>query len=187
MLLGEIIKIALNAIRANKLRSALTLLGIVVGVFSIIGVMTAVRVLQNSIESGLSNLGSHTFQIQKFPVIGSRREWMKARQRKNLLYEQGLKLKDRMTLAQYVALEAWDGGNVIQYGGLKTNPNVSVAGEEPDGLPTNNWTIKEGRGLTDNDLRSAANVVILGPDVVKKLFPLGDLDAIGKDVRVRSD
>jgi len=187
MLLGEIIKIALTAIRANKLRSALTLLGIVVGVFSIIGVMTAVRVLQNSIESGLSNLGSHTFQIQKFPAMASRAEWMKARQRKNLLYEQGLKLKERMTLAKYVALEAWDGGNVIQYAGLKTNPNVSVAGEEPDGLPTNNWTIKEGRGLTDNDLRSAANVVILGPDVVKKLFPLGDLDAIGKDVRVRSD
>ena len=51
MLLGEIIRIALNALRANKLRSVLTLLGIVVGVFSIIGVMTAVRVLQNSIES----------------------------------------------------------------------------------------------------------------------------------------
>src|SRR3972149_11465825 len=140
----EIITISLNAIKANKLRSVLTLLGIGVGVFSIIGVMTAVRVLQNSIESGLSNLGSHTFQIQKFPVIGSRREWMKARQRKNLLYEQGLKLKDRMTLAQYVALEAWGGGNVLQYGGLKTNPHVSVSGEEPEGLPTNNWIVKEG-------------------------------------------
>jgi len=187
MLLGEIIRIALNALRANKLRSVLTLLGIVVGVFSIIGVMTAVRVLQNSIESGLSNLGSSTFQIQKFPAMASRSEWMKARRRKDILYEQGLKLKDRMTLAQYVALEAWDGGNVIQYAGAKTNPNVSVAGEEPEGLPTNNWTVKEGRGLTDNDLRYAANVVILGPEVVKKLFPLGDLDAIGKDVRIGSD
>ncbi|MEX0603056.1 MAG: ABC transporter permease, partial [Bacteroidota bacterium] len=69
MELTEILKIAFSSIRANKLRSALTLLGIVVGVFSIIGVMTAVRVLQNSIESGLSNLGAHTFQIQKMPVM----------------------------------------------------------------------------------------------------------------------
>lgn len=184
MLLSEIIRIALNAIRANKLRSVLTLLGIVVGVFSIIGVMTAVRVLQNSIEGGLSNLGSSTFQIQKFPVMASRREWMKARQRKDLLYDQGLKLKERMTLAQYVALEAWDQGNVIQYSGAKTNPNVSVAGEEPEGLPTNNWIIKEGRGLNDNDLRYAANVAILAPDVVKKIFPRGDLDAIGKEIRI---
>ncbi len=52
---------SLASIRSNKLRSALTLLGIVVGVFSIIAVMTAVQVLQNSIESGLSNLGSNTF------------------------------------------------------------------------------------------------------------------------------
>ena len=57
MELREILSIAFTAIRANKLRSVLTLLGVVVGVFSIIGVMTAVQVLQNSIESGLSGLG----------------------------------------------------------------------------------------------------------------------------------
>lgn len=69
MLIAEIIRIALNAIRMNKLRSVLTLLGVVVGVFSIIGVMTAIQVLQNSIESGLSQLGTNTFQIQKFPAM----------------------------------------------------------------------------------------------------------------------
>jgi len=61
---SEIFKMSLTAIRSNKLRSALTLLGIIVGVFSIIGVMTAVQVLQNSIEDGLSGLGTNTFQIQ---------------------------------------------------------------------------------------------------------------------------
>ena len=186
MMTGEIIKIALVAIRANKLRSVLTLLGIVVGVFSIIGVMTAVRVLQNSIESGLSNLGSQTFQIQKMPTMASRAEWMKARRRKDITYLQGLELKDRMTLAKYVALEVWNGGETAQYGALKTNPNVSVAGEEPEGLPTNNWSVKEGRGLIDNDVTYSTNVCILGEDVVKKLFPLGALEAMGKEVKVGS-
>ncbi|HEY4612089.1 MAG TPA: ABC transporter permease, partial [Bacteroidota bacterium] len=123
----EILAIALAAIRANKLRSTLTLLGIVVGVFSIIGVMTAVRVLQNSIESGLSDLGAHTFQIQKMPAIrtGNRSEWMKLRRRKDITYEQGLEVKERMTLAEYVGIEGWRGGVVVQSGGEQTNPNVS--------------------------------------------------------------
>ena len=76
MQFSEIMKMALIAIRSNKLRSALTLLGIVVGVFSIIGVMTAVQVLQSSIENGLSNLGSQTFQIQKQPIMANHVQWL---------------------------------------------------------------------------------------------------------------
>jgi len=184
MQFAEIIIIALTAIRANKLRSALTLLGIVVGVFSIIGVMTAVRVLQNSIETGLSNLGTHTFQMQKRPVMASRSEWMKARNRKDLRYEQGVLLQERMTLATYVALEDWEGGETVQYGSQKTNPNVAVAGEEPDGILTNNWTIQEGRSLTNSDLEFSRPVAIIGEDIVKKLFPLGHAEAIGKEIRI---
>lgn len=180
----EIIKIALASIRANKLRSVLTLLGIFVGVFSIIGVMTAVQVLQNSIESGLSNLGSHTFQIQKRPVMASRSEWLKAMKRRPLKYDQGLDLQERMTLAKYVAIEAWEGGKTIQYASLKTNPNVSIAGEEPDGLPTNNWTVKEGRGLTGSDLELSSKVAILGDEVIAKLFPQGHTQAVGQEIRI---
>jgi len=173
---------SLNALRANKLRSALTLLGIVVGVFSIIGVMTAVQVLQNSIESGLSNLGSHTFQIQKQPVMANHAQWEKARKRKDITYEQAKAAKDRITLAKYVGIEAWKGLQTIQYGALKTNPNVDVGGEEPEGILTNNWTIKDGRSITDDDLRYTTMVAILGDDVVKKLFPRGG--AVGSIIRV---
>jgi putative ABC transport system permease protein len=185
MQFSEIVKMALIAIRSNKLRSALTLLGIVVGVFSIIGVMTAVEVLQNSIESGLSNLGSHTFQIQKMPVMVSHDAWHKAMKRKDIRYDQGLIVKEKMTLAQYVALKSWKGGQTIQYGSLKTNPSVDIGGEEPEGLPISNWTIKEGRSLTDDDLRYSTRVAILGEEVVKKLFPRGD--AVGNEIRIGAE
>jgi putative ABC transport system permease protein len=188
MLLGEIIKIALNAIRMNKLRSALTLLGVVVGVFSIIGVMTAVQVLQDSIESGLSNLGSNTFQIQKFPAmfVGGHAAWEKYRHRKDITLDQAEYAISKLTTAQYAAIEAFTGGKTIQtLSGLKTNPNVAVGGEVPEGIPTNNWTIKDGRSLTDNEQTYSANVVILGPDVVSKLFPLGG--AVGQDVKIGND
>ena len=185
MQFSEIVKMALIAIRSNKLRSALTLLGIVVGVFSIIGVMTAVQVLQNSIEDGLSGLGSQTFQIQKQPMIASHAERHKAMKRKDIRYDQGRIMKERMTLAQYVALESWKGGQTIQYGSLKTNPSVNIGGEEPEGIPTNNLTIKEGRSLTDDDMRYSTRVAILGDEVVKKLFPRGG--AVGNEIRMGAE
>jgi putative ABC transport system permease protein len=182
MQFSEIIKLALGAVRSNKLRSVLTLLGIAVGVFSIIGVMTAVQVLQNSIESGLSNLGSNTFQIQKEPVMANRQQWMKAQKRKDIKYDQGMALKEKMTLAQSVALEAWKSALTVQNGSLKTNPSVQLAGEEPEGIPTNDWAIAQGRALSDDDQRYGNRVVILGDDVVKKVFPNGG--AVGNKVRV---
>ena len=188
MEIKEILKIAFAAIRANKLRSALTLLGVVVGVFSIIGVMTAVQVLQNSIESGLSALGTHTFQIQKFPAlfVGGHAQWQKFRRRKDITLEQAEYVAERMTTGRYVAFESSTWGKTIQtMEGVKTNPNVAVMGEVPDGIPTNNWTIKEGRSLADNDQNLSARVVILGQGVVTKIFPRGG--AVGQEVKIDND
>jgi putative ABC transport system permease protein len=182
---SEIFKMSLTAIRSNKLRSALTLLGIIVGVFSIIGVMTAVQVLQNSIEAGLSGLGANTFQVQKQPIMAGHAKWLKSLKWKDIRYQQGLIVKERMTLAQSVALESWKFGQTIQFGSLKTNPSVAVAGEEPEGISTNSWAIKEGRSLNDDDVRYASYVAILAQDVVKKIFPHGG--AVGSEIRIGDD
>ena len=180
----EIIRLSLSAIRANKLRSALTLLGIVIGVFSIIGVMTAVQVLQSGIESGLSNLGANTFQIQKFPIMASHQERLKARNRKDINLVQAEYVESRLTTAQYIGIESYEIGEVIQaLTGEKTNPNVFVFGETPNGIPTNNWTVADGRTISDGDLQSASRVVMLAKDVVTKVFPRGG--AVGQEVKVR--
>jgi putative ABC transport system permease protein len=182
---SEIFKMSLTAIRSNKLRSALTLLGIIVGVFSIIGVMTAVQVLQNSIEAGLSGLGANTFQVQKQPIMAGHAKWLKSLKWKDIRYPQGLIVKERMTLAQSVALESWKFGQTIQFGSLKTNPSVAVAGEEPEGVFTNSWTIKEGRSLNDDEVHYSSYVAILGDAVVKKIFPHGG--AVGSEIRIGDD
>ena len=67
----EVIKIAFASLRINKLRSALTILGIIVGIFSIIAISTVIEMLQKSIQEGVSMLGQNTFQIQKFPAINT--------------------------------------------------------------------------------------------------------------------
>src|SRR5881398_2322733 len=92
---------AMGALAAHKLRSALTLLGVLVGVFSIIVVMTAMRVMQQNIESQLSQLGSYTFQVRKWPAVffGGPDGFEKFWRRKNITYAQGLQVREKATLA----------------------------------------------------------------------------------------
>src|SRR5947209_16730403 len=98
MLFGEIIKMALASLGANKLRAGLTMIGITIGVFSVISVMTAIGALQSSIESGISFLGSNIFQFAKYPVSGGRggRDAEKYANRRNITYAQALRYANLM-------------------------------------------------------------------------------------------
>ncbi len=184
MQIRESITMAFSAIKVNKLRSILTLLGISVGVFSIIGVMTAMGVLQNAIETGLSELGTNTFQIQKFPNfnIGGGDVRSKFRNRKDITIEQGEELAERLSSAKYVGLEVWYGGKQVVYKEEKTNPNVGVVGETPASFPTNNWTIQDGRVFTEDEVESGKFVCVLGDAVVDKLFPFGN--PVGEEIKI---
>ena len=122
---------AFDALRVNKLRAFLTLLGIAVGVFSIIGVMTAMGVLLNSIQGEMSALGVNTFQIQKYPMFetGNPREKAKLRNRKSSTYEQAVRLKEHASLASAVGMFCFDFGKVVMTPrGGKTNPNIAISG-----------------------------------------------------------
>ncbi len=173
MEIKESLTMALVAIKTNKLRSILTLLGIIVGVFSIIAVMTAVGVLQNSIETGLTALGSSTFQIQKFPVgfFMGPGAWRKYRNRKDITLEQALAVKERATLAQNVGIETYAWGKILKSRNEETNPTIMLYGEMPESFAANDWAIAEGRALNEEDINLARNVIVLGKTVVEKLFP----------------
>jgi putative ABC transport system permease protein len=180
----EALQMALSAIRSSKLRSLLTLLGIAVGVFSIISVMTAVGVLKNSIEEGMTNLGANTFQIQKFPSFQTGPEDRRRfRNRKDITLEQATEVREKATLAQAVGLELWEFGKTMVWRGAKTNPNISVAGENVDGITTNDWIVELGRPLSNNDMDMARPVIVLGSAVVEKLFP-PSINPVGEQIRV---
>lgn len=181
----ESLGMALAALRTNKLRSILTLLGIAVGVFSIIAVMTAMGVLLSSIESGLSQLGANTFQVQRRPIFHSDdpRERAKLRKRKYIKYGQGLLVKENTTLAKAVGLESWQFGKIVATPfGNKTNPNVSLGGEDIEGFTTNNWAIGDGRLFTSEELSAGKHVAILGMGIVEKIFP--KMDPVNQTVRI---
>src|SRR5438067_617127 len=98
---------AMTALGTHKLRSALTLLGVLVGVFSIIVVMTAMRVMQSDIEKRISQLGSQTFMVRKWPGIyfGGPEGFEKYWRRKNITLAQGLAVQEKATLALSVGVE----------------------------------------------------------------------------------
>src|SRR5246500_377201 len=120
MYISEVFRMALGALRTNKLRSILTMLGVAIGVFSVIGVMTALSVIQGSIESGLSFLGSNLFQFGKSPVISKNDPEEKFATRRNISLEQANEYKRLMEgQAAAIALKVFDGGRAVSYGRTK--------------------------------------------------------------------
>lgn len=182
MNLTQTLAISLQSLKNNKLRTALTILGVVVGIFSIIVIMTVITMLQNSIESGLSQLSKNTFQIQKHdPTVGGGGH-MRDRSRRDITIEEANRLKESLTQARYIGAEQWQFGIVVKYGNRETNPNIQVAGITTDAMMTNNWIVAEGRSLRENDIDNSRNVCIMGQDVVSRLFP--NIDPLGQTVRV---
>ncbi|TAK97551.1 MAG: hypothetical protein EPO07_13070, partial [Verrucomicrobia bacterium] len=164
---------AMGGLAAHKLRAALTLLGIVVGVFSIIVSMTAMRVLQKNIESELSELGAHTFTVDKWPAISFEgpEGWEKYRRRKPLTLGHQQTLSERATLAVAVGADMyfWRGEASSPY--AKTDPDVLLEGITPEVLTCKGWSIADGRNLLASDIDSARFVCLLGNSLAKKLFP----------------
>jgi len=175
---------AMNALTSHKLRSALTLLGVLIGVFSIIVVMTAMRVLQNYVETELSMLGANTFWVRKWPVVqfDGGGDWMKYWRRQNITYAHGQAVRERATLAAAVGIETtfWAGEAQSRYG--KSPPTVRLFGAIPGNFPARNWVVADGRGLLDTDVDSRRNVCVLGDGLSKTVFPSGS--PVGQQVKI---
>src|SRR5947209_15853013 len=187
MLFREIFAMALSSLGANKLRAALTMIGITIGVFSIISVMTAIGALQSSIETGISFLGSNIFQFAKYPVnIDAGGEIKKKYQnRRNITYRQALRYYELMQgNAHEICLKCFGRelkGQAV-YNGIKTTPSLTVVGTNRGFLTANAYTLGYGRNLNDEDVDLARNVIVVGKMVEKRLFP--NESPIGKVVRV---
>jgi putative ABC transport system permease protein len=178
LLLAEVresFAMAMGALVAHKLRSALTLLGVMIGVFSIIVVMTAMRVLKSNVENEMSRLGSHTFAIQKWPAaqFGGGLDWEKYRRRKEITLAQGRLLQEKATLAGSVGMEGNFWGGQVETRYQKTPPTVALFGETPGSFPARNWVVADGRGLTETEVESAHDVCVLGSGLAQTVFPFG--------------
>ena len=180
----ESISTAMNALAEHKLRSALTLVGVLVGVFSIVAVMTAMRVLERSAENWMSGLGSRSFAIQRWPEIqfGNNTDGQKYLRRKFLTLAQGRQVEEKATLAANVGVE----GDFLRvwvstrYG--KAPSTAELYGETPGSFPTRNWDLENGRIVSDKDVNDVRDVCVLGSALAKTAFPFGS--AVGEEIKI---
>ena len=182
--IGDTLRMCTRALVSNKLRSTLTLVGIVAGVASIIAVMTAISVVQGTMEKEMSVLGAQTFQVQKWPAGGfaSQAQRRKAMKRPPLTLENAQAIRDHVQSVDLVGSEIWDFGFTARYKGITSNPNVSICGGTPEYPPNNTHYVGIGRNLEPIDLKAARKVAIIGYALAQKFFPF--TDPIGKKIQV---
>jgi putative ABC transport system permease protein len=170
----EILTMALASVGANKLHSALTMLGITIGVFSVISVMTAIGAMQASIESGLTLFGSNIFQFAKYPVSvnAGGKGSQKYENRRDINYREAQRYAELMEgNAQEICLKVFDGGKQAVYNGVKTTPSLTMVGTNKGFLAANAYTLAYGRNLNEEDVGLSRRVLVIGRDIEKRLFP----------------
>lgn len=179
----ESVRLALSSITASKLRSILTLLGIAIGLFSIIIVMTAISAIQKNIEDAFNAIGTNNFVIQKYPALRfGPHDWDKYRNRKDITVEMGDRLKEITTLPKAVGISILNRGVVVKYGNEKTNPDVIVQGVNLDEIKVTDLNVEQGRSLSRTDIDFDKPVCVIGYDIYEKFFQR--LDPIGREIKV---
>ena len=177
--LGEVLGMALTSVKAHKLRSGLTMFGIAIGVFSVIGVMTAITAMRSTIESGLNILGANSFQVTKFPPLqfhgGGPNEYAN---RPDVDLDAAMRFKELMVDSNTViSLQLGRGGRQVFYLDRHTNPSNVVIGSDENFVTARKFNVDHGRNLTPDDVLYGRPVCVIGRDLVNVLFlneePLG--------------
>jgi len=179
---------ALDTLRANKMRSGLTILGIVIGVATVISISSVISGLNNRVSEWVSSLGSNVIWVFQIPVIG-------VRPTAEMLARKKMTLEDVLAMRHLPHVIAADGGIQhvksqfrvgdvdVKYNGKKVAGTI-LSGDTAEVSDVNDLTMLEGRVWTDEEDARAAHVVVLGHDTWEELF--GDQPAVGKEVAIES-
>jgi putative ABC transport system permease protein len=178
----ETFRLALESLRAHKLRSFLTLLGVILAVTTLVTVMSVVTGMNVYVADRIANLGANVFLVDRFGIITSQDEWIKAQKRPLIRMEEFERLRDSMTTASAVAAEG-DRRVQVRSGNVKMD-NADVMGVTYNFADVRNINVTQGRFLTEADDTHHSEVVFLGADVAKKFFP--NVDPIGKTIHAET-
>jgi len=178
----ETLKLSLDALRAHKLRSFLTLLGVILAVTTLVSVMSVIAGLNMYVADRVANLGANVFILHRFGIITSEAAWIKAQKRPLVTYEEYELLRDHLKLASAVAAEE-EHMMAIRSGNL-TMENSQFIGASPNFAAVRNLNVAQGRFIAEADDEHRSEVAFIGPDVAQKFFP--NVDPIGKTIRVQT-
>jgi len=182
MSLGEAAKIATASLWAHKLRTVLTLLGVVIGVTSVIAVVTMIGGLNSYVADKVFNLGANVYLVTRGPLVTLNvDDYIKTQKRKKLYLDDYEFLRDNCKSCVAIGAELNHGNAKVQYGTDYTS-NTGVAGWTAEMPDLENRDLDAGRHINQTDVDHASRVCVAGFDIVDKLFP--GSDPIGKEIRV---
>jgi putative ABC transport system permease protein len=177
----EAVKISLKSLWSSKLRSILTLLGVVIGVASVIAVITLVNGANKFVATKISGYGSDTFTIKKTPsVITSGEEWLKFQKRKDVKNDDYEAIRDNCKLCVITGASIQDTTRVVY--GTQSSTGTDLRGWTWTMPTISNLNVVEGRSLTEMDEKQATHVAVIGYDIIDNLMP--NVDPLGKEIRV---
>jgi putative ABC transport system permease protein len=177
--LQETFRIALDTLQAHKLRTFLTLLGVILAVTTLVAVMSILNGLNVYVADKVANLGANAFVIDRIGIITNYDEWVKARRRPPLDMTDYEALRDGMKLAKSIAGEQ-DTTADVRYGN-DLSEDVLIIGVTPAYPDIREIEVSQGRLFTQSDEDHRSGVCIIGADVAEKFFP--GLDPLGKEIR----
>jgi len=178
----ETLKLALDSLRAHKLRSFLTLLGVILAVATLVSVMSVIAGLNKYIADKVADLGANVFVIDRFGIMTSLDEYRRAQKRPLITMEEFERFRDTSQLAKQVA--GYDRQDSQTRSGDTVMQNTQVIGVTANYAEIENLSIAQGRFITPADEEHRSEVAFIGADLVEKFFP--NVDPIGKTVRAET-
>lgn len=182
-LVFESFRFAFNALKVNLMRTTLSLLGVTIGIFSIIAVFTVVDSLEKSIKESFSFLGANVIYIEKWPYgLSGEYPWWKYMKRPQVNYREFEFIEDKVKNKEALTIFAVKGGSILK----RENNNISNVGLLGVTYGHNEvfeMEINNGRYFTEQEVSNARNVAIIGADIVDALFPYGN--PIGKEIKIK--
>jgi putative ABC transport system permease protein len=183
----ENLKVSLQSIRTNRLRTILTIFIIAFGIMALVGILTAIDSIEKTFTNQLTRMGANTFVIESHGMniqIGKQK-----RRKKNytfINYRQAEAFKEKFTFPAEVSIWAWATGMAtVKYESNKTNPNIPVVGADENNVDAAGLEIDKGRNFSSDDVANNRNYVVIGSELVSKLFP-NKIDPIDKVITIGS-
>jgi len=181
----ENLRIAIRAIRSNRVRAILTICIIAFGIMALVGILTAIDAIKSSLTNQFTMMGANSFTITSRGMniqIGNNR--YRAKNFSRISFREAMEFKERFDQGAWVAVSFNASGlSTVKYGSEETNPNVSLQGVDENHLTVAGYEIESGRNFTAEDIRMTRHFVLIGSDIVRDLFPLGN-DPLGQVITV---
>ncbi|MGX5689925.1 ABC transporter permease [Arcticibacter tournemirensis] len=169
----ENVRVALQSVKSNKLRTFLTAAIIAIGLMALVGILTSIDAIKSSLNNTFSKMGANSFTIRNRGLgirIGG--EGQRAKRYKSITFREAIAFKKEFTFPALVSVNTFaTQGATVKYGSEKTNPNINVLGGDENYITTGGFVLAAGRNFSQNEVDYGSNVVIIGYEIKTRLFP----------------